>query len=186
MSARDIPALTEYAKNFAALTPAKEGILRELGERVKPRLSEVTDRFYDTLQQIPEAQPVLAGRVDALKQTHVRWLETVFSGPYDDSFTAAMYRVGEVHVKVKLPVEFMAGGMNLIAQQLIELVADTYRDDPDRCKEAMGAFSAMLGFCLFVMQQSYQSSSLAEELEKFLKITGMSRKLFDNLAAAYR
>jgi hypothetical protein len=36
------------------------------------------------------------------------------------------------------------------------------------------------------MQESYQSSSLAEELERFLIITGMSRLLFDNLAKAYR
>ena len=36
-----------------------------------------------------------------------------------------------------------------------------------------------------VMQESYQASSLAAELEKFLSITGMSRQLFDNLAEAY-
>lgn len=36
-----------------------------------------------------------------------------------------------------------------------------------------------------IMQQSYQESSIAEELEKFLKISGMSRTLFTNLAKAY-
>ena len=46
--------------------------------------------------------------------------------------------------------------------------------------------NAVLGFSLMVMQESYQSSSLAAELEKFLAITGMSRTLFDNLALAYK
>jgi len=36
------------------------------------------------------------------------------------------------------------------------------------------------------MQESYQAGSLAQELEKFLSISGMSRTLFDNLAKAYK
>ncbi len=36
-----------------------------------------------------------------------------------------------------------------------------------------------------VMQQSYQESGIAEELEKFLRISGMSRTLFTNRAKAY-
>jgi len=186
MSKRDLTALTEYAKAFSALTPDKEAVLRELGLAVAPRLGEVTDHFYTKLQTIPQARPVLEGRIDDLKRTHVHWLRSLFDGPYDDSFTAAMYRVGDVHVRVKLPVEFMAGGIVLITEQLIELVGEIYRDNIDRYKQAMSALNSILGFCLFIMQESYQSSSLAEELEKFLKITGMSRKLFDNLANAYR
>jgi hypothetical protein len=36
------------------------------------------------------------------------------------------------------------------------------------------------------MQESYQSSLLAQELDKFMAITGISRALFNNLAAAYK
>jgi len=46
------------------------------------------------------------------------------------------------------------------------------------------AINAALGFSLMVMQESYQASTLAGELEKFLAITGMSRTLFNNLAEA--
>ena len=55
-----------------------------------------------------------------------------------------------------------------------------------RLNKATAAVNSVLGFTLMVMQQSYESSRLAEELEKFLKITGMSRILFDNLASAYK
>jgi hypothetical protein len=177
--------LTEYAKAFSSLTAAREACLADMGEKIRPRLGEITDAFYDTLQGIPKTHPVLAGRVEALKKTHRRWLEGLFTGPFDESFAEAMYRVGDVHVKVKLPVEFMAGGMTLISEQLIRLVTECYEDDPGKSREALSAINAVLGFCLIIMQQSFQSSTLVEELDKFMKITGISRKLFNNLAAAY-
>jgi hypothetical protein len=185
MSKTDLFELTTYAKAFSELTPEREACLLEIGEILKPRLGQVTDRFYETLQTIRKAQPFIEGRVDALKKTHRMWLEGLFTGPFDENFAAAMYRVGDVHVKVKLPVEFMAGATTLIGQELTQLVIDAYGSDPAKCRDALTAINAILGFCLLIMQESYQSSTLASELEKFLQITGMSRTLFNNLAAAY-
>jgi hypothetical protein len=97
-----------------------------------------------------------------------------------------MYRVGAVHVKVGLPVEFMSGGMSLIAEELIELIGRTCGEDASRCRTLLKALNGVTGFSLLIMQQFYQSSSLAAELERFLAITGMSRTLFENLAGVYR
>jgi hypothetical protein len=97
-----------------------------------------------------------------------------------------MYQVGDVHVKVGLPVEFMAGAMTLVGSRINDRLGELLQNDPSRLRQAITAVNAVLGFTLMVMQQSYESSRLAEELEKFLKITGMSRTLFDNLASAYK
>jgi hypothetical protein len=185
MSEINFQELADYAKAFSSLTASKEACLIEIGEKIKPRLSEVTEAFYDTLQQIPKTHPLLAGRIDALKKTHRQWLDGLFTGPFDASFAEAMYRVGDVHVKVKLPVEFMAGGMTLINNQLIQLIVELYGDNPEKCREALSSVTAVLGFCLIIMQQSFQASTLVEELDRFMKITGISQKLFNNLAAAY-
>lgn len=185
MSEPDYEALTDYAKRFSGLTPEYEALLTELGPRISPKLGDVTDSFYSTLLQIDKAAPFLEGKLDQLKATHHHWLERLFTGPYDSEYTTAMYRVGEVHVRVKLPVEFMAGGITLICNALLPEIAAVYGDDRKRCTEATAAVNAMLGFSLMVMQESYQTTSLAAELERFLAITGMSRALFDNLAQAY-
>jgi hypothetical protein len=76
--------------------------------------------------------------------------------------------------------------MTLINHRLIALIVETYGDDKEHCAQILSAISAVTGLSLLVMQQSYQEASLAEELEKFLKISGMSRALFTNLATAYR
>ena len=182
----DFDALTEYAKRFSGLTPEYEALLAEVGPGVKPMLGEVTDSFYGTLVTIDKTKPFVEGRLDGLKATHKQWLETLFTGPYDSNYTAHMYHVGDVHVKVNLPVEFMAGGMTLIGNELLPVVSKVCGGDHEKCIKTTAAVNAMLGFSLMVMQESYQASSLAAELEKFLAITGMSRKLFDNLADAYK
>jgi hypothetical protein len=110
----------------------------------------------------------------------------VFTGPFDVNYVKSMYHVGDVHVQAKLPVEFMAGAMTLLTTRVNHLIGDILSDRPKTLIQATAAVSAVLGFTLMIMQQSYETSRLAEELEKFLKITGMSRTLFDNLASAYK
>lgn len=182
---QDLEKLTVYGKSFSGLTPELEALLVEVKDQIKPCLATVTDEFYQQLQLIPETATFLEGRIDNLKKTHALWMESLFTGPFDKDFTARMFRVGDVHVKVKLPVEFMAGAMTLINNRLYALIIETFGDDKKRCAQILTAVSAITGFALMVMQQSYQESTLAEELEKFLKISGMSRALFTNLALAY-
>lgn len=182
----DFNKLMNYARSFSGYSPECEAVLTEASKDILPRLSEVTDNFYTALQEIPDALPFIEGRLESLKATHHQWLEGVLKGPCDVKYTESMYKVGSVHVKVNLPVEFMAGGISIIQNSLISLVTDIYADDVGRVNKVLEAINAALGFSLMVMQESYQASSLAEELEKFLAITGMSRTLFNNLAEAYK
>jgi len=185
MAPIDFQTLEGYAKSFSGLTPERERLLIQIGPDISPSLPRVTDAFYQTLAGIPAAAAFLEGRLEPLKQTHLLWLDTLFVGPFDLAYVKTLYRVGHVHVKVNLPVEFMAGGITLIGGRLMEEIEHLYPDDLGLRRNAHGAVNSILGFSLFIMQKSYQSASLHAELEKFLKITGISRMLFNNLAAAY-
>ena len=77
-----------------------------------------------------EATRFLEGRVDNLKSLHTRWLESLFTGPYDEKYVESLYNVGYVHVKVNLPVEFMAGAMTLINSHLIRAQVETLPGSP--------------------------------------------------------
>lgn len=178
--------LTQYAKSFTGLTAEHEDLLKEVGPQIIPGLKTVTESFYAQLGAIPQTKPYLEGRVESLQAMHTQWLEGLFTKDFDTDYTAYMYKVGDVHVKVHLPVEFMSGGMTLINNQLIPLVVNLFSDDAEKCAKVLSAINAATGFSLLTMQQSYQEASIAEELEKFLKISGMSRVLFTNLAEAYK
>ncbi|MDQ7072633.1 MAG: hypothetical protein Q9N32_02560 [Gammaproteobacteria bacterium] len=75
--------------------------------------------------------------------------------------------------------------MSMIRNELIQLITNEFYDDKEKMVLALSSINSITSFSLFVMQQSYQESTIAEELEKFLEISGMSRDLFTNLANAY-
>ncbi|MGC2166609.1 MAG: protoglobin domain-containing protein [Gallionella sp.] len=184
MTNNDLQELADYAKGFSGFTPARQSLLSQIGPSMLPRLPIVTERFYEVLLQMPEPRKYLEGRVDALKSTHLRWLTSLFSGPFELEFAAAIHRAGQVHVRVDLPIEFMAGGMTIIGDLLIAEIEEMYSTDPTTRGAAHGAINAVLGFCLIVMQEALQESTLNLELDRFMKISGISRALFNNLAAA--
>ena len=186
MQAIDMQALCDYARQFSGVDEHRIATLRQIYPNVSDRLQEVTEMFYNRLQEIPKANKFLEGRVDSLKKTHVAWLHELFTSDYGEEYTQKLYHVGAVHVKVKLPVEFVAGAMTIIQSETTRLFAEIYAEDRELMTQAIQAVNAAAGFALLIMQESYQSSSMAEELEKFLRITGMSRALFNNLAKAYR
>ena len=185
MPEMNMKELSDYCKAFSGLTPEREKLLKEISNELTPYLEGVTNAFYDELMEIDQTLPFLEGKVVSLKQTHEQWLKDIFYKDFDEDYAAYIYHIGAVHVRIKLPVEFMAGAMTQIQRNMMPVLVKLYGEDPERFTKITEAIIAALGYNLQVMQESYQSSSLSAELEKFLKITGMSRVLFNNLAAAY-
>ena len=149
----------EQAKGLAGLTPELERCLQDIAPVILPRLEPVTDAFYTQLTSIPVTANFLQGcniTVSALKQTHARWLYTLFTQKIDMEFAHSMAKVGDTHVNIQLPLSFMAGAMNLINKELIVLVVTQFGDNPTNCIKALQAINAVTSFCLIIMQQSYQ------------------------------
>ncbi|MEZ5478183.1 MAG: protoglobin domain-containing protein [Thiolinea sp.] len=186
MTETDFTALCTYARHFSRLDDDKIATLHGLYADIQPRIPAVTDAFYTHLQTIPKTAPFLEGRLESLKKTHQDWTMELFTSAFDSAYTERLYRVGDIHVKIKLPVEFMAGAIFIIQSELMKQFQSLYGQDPVRLLTAADATNSATGFSLLIMQESFQSSTLVSELDNFLKITGMSRKLFNNLAMAYR
>lgn len=178
--------LHQHAAAFARLTPERQQLLHEVSPEVRPHLDAVTDRFYGHLQKVPRTAPFLEGRLPSLRRTYRAWLEELFTADYDAFYVERIYRIGDAHVQARLPVEFMAGGMTLVANELGPLMLELAAGDGARQVALAGAVTAVLGYSLIVMQESYQVSRLLAERENFLAVTGISRDIFNRLAAARR
>lgn len=181
--------LIQYAKAFSGLTSDLEACLKEIAPEITPHLKTVTNSFYNSLGEIPGAAKYLNGRIDKLKDTHLNWLNGLFTMTIDAEFAHRMYKVGETHFKISLPVEFMVGSMALLNNEFTLLVFNIFGNDPIKCAKILRAINAVstlsLMLMLMKMEQCYRESTIAEELERFLNISGMSRTLFTNLANAY-
>lgn len=186
MEQTDYEALCVDARLFAQLNEEKIRILHAIAPDIHSGLADVTAMFYQHLLSIPRVQPFLSGRVDTLQDSHLGWLQKLFSARFDADYAQMVYELGGIHGEIQLPAEFMAGAMSIIQGHLIGLLRNIYAEQPELLLESLLAINAALGFSLYIMQEAYQSSSLDNELERFLAITGMSRNLFENLAKAYR
>lgn len=174
--------LGNYARTLAGLTPDRERLLQEAAPQILPHLDGVTTAFYEQLQNVPRAAPFLEGRLPQLRRTHRIWLEAMFTSAYDAAFVERIYRIGDAHLRAGLPVEFMGGGVTIIGDHLLPVICELAGEDRLRASDLARAVNAALGFTLIVMQESYQLSKLALELDKFLAITGISRDLFTQLS----
>jgi len=75
----DFIELTRYAKQFSGLTIEKENVLLSANDELAPLLNVVTDNFYEAMSNIPEAASYLEGRITGLKQTHLNWMNSIFT-----------------------------------------------------------------------------------------------------------
>ena len=71
------PQLFAQLKQFIGFTADDIDNLRSLAPVFKEHGAAITDSFYERLAENPETGPLIAGRVDKLKQTHMRWMEGV-------------------------------------------------------------------------------------------------------------
>jgi hypothetical protein len=150
-----IEDLLNYAKLFSGLVAEDEACLKNIAPLVTPHLAEITDSFYAHLNNIPQAASFIKGRVEKLKVTHLNWLTSLFNQNIDINFVTAMYKTGDTHVKVHLPIEFMVGAMTLMNNDLIKLMFKLFPDNPQQCMNAIKAINAVTGLSLMLMLYSF-------------------------------
>lgn len=182
----DFDQLCAEARQLVGLSSADEATLRELAPILTPALDQVTDRFYAILGSQPRTAGFIVGRTDSLRKTHRAWLESLFTSTIDASYARWMHDIGSVHVRVNLPVEFMSSAMAVVQRELTALVAGNDALEAGLRARACAAISSACGFCELLMQKSFAVDRSADELERYLRITGVSRQLYEKLSAAFK
>ncbi len=158
----DMSALCEYARQFSGLEIWKISLLHRMYEDVIPSLQRITHNFYMRLQKIDTVAAYLSNhQIEHLKQTHLAWLRELFNTDFGVEYTRKMYTVGAVHVRVRLPVEFMGASIGMMQSELIRLFGEMYAHDQQAMLDAIQAVNAATTFSLLVMQKSYHSSTFA-------------------------
>lgn len=136
----------------------------------------ITDRFYANIATDPTTAAQIEGRVDALKATHGVWMMELFSGDYGEAYFERRKRIGEAHVRIGLPPQFVEGVMSAIRG---EGEAAIHAEIADKAEASAKVKSLMkiLDLDLIVINLAYSE----ERIELMCKITGMRRNLIENL-----
>jgi hypothetical protein len=167
------PQLFAQLKQFIGFTADDIDNLRSLAPVFKEHGAAITDSFYERLAENPETGPLIAGRVDKLKQTHMRWMEGLFRGEYGDPYMEERWRIGLVHVRVGVPPWWVEAVTSYLRSAGVGLITTTYPGD--RGAALAQSYLKILDIDLWLINLAYND----ERLARLSSFTGMSRKLLE-------
>ncbi|MCA9695240.1 MAG: hypothetical protein KC636_37015 [Myxococcales bacterium] len=171
---QDNNAIYAEAKRFVDFTDDDAANLVKLAPLFAERGAALTDAFYEKLLSVPETAAIIEGRVDALKQTHARWMAGLFSGDYGEEYFQSRFRIGLVHAKVGVLPRFCECVISVLRTGAHRIMAETIGD----CAELSRSYQSVvrvLDLDLMIINLAYEG----ERLDRLSKFTGMSRKLLE-------
>ncbi len=151
--------------------------LEQIAPYIRPFIPAITDAFYECLQADQHTAPHVAGRVEQLKVTHVAWLNSLFDGRYGDAFVAQQERIGKAHVAAKIPPLFVASSMSFLRAAFTRQIEIAMKGTGEAPGKYISALMAVLDLCQYLIDRAYDE----DRLDRLVDVTGMSRKLLENL-----
>lgn len=168
------PSLFQELKQFIGFSDADAANLRALAPIFAEGGHAVTDEFYSRLEKNPETANLIAGRVDALKATHNRWMTELFAGDYGDTYLESRWKIGLVHVRVGISPHWVEAVVSFLRAAAIELIEQKIADKALQADYAQ-AVVRILDLDLMIINLAYGE----ERLDRLSQFTGMSRKLIE-------
>ena len=132
--------------SFLQFTQKDEEQLKALSEVFAPHISDIVKQFYEHLQGFEETASLLTNELIAtrLREIQRRYLERLTEGKYDQKYAEERSQIGHVHNRVGLTPKWYIGTYNLYIHLLIPLICQAYRDEPERCQNAILALTKVL------------------------------------------
>ncbi len=143
--------------NVGGLCKENQDVLVTVGNLITPFIQELTDRFYESLQDDPQTAPYLEGRLDMLKKTHVAWMKELFAGDYGEDFIRRQEKIGDVHVRVRVPPLFVAASMSFLRGALPKIISEQVHDTKIADKGIVSILQ-LLDLCQYLIDRSYNHS----------------------------
>jgi len=126
--------------------------LREQAQAIAPVLSEA---FYQRLLAHPLTAEFVLGQIEARKSTLEQWFLDLFCGNYDHDYIRRRLRIGEVHVRIGLPIRYPLAMVDIILEKGLEVAAT--HTEPEQAQQA---FRKLLALDMAVFNQAYEDVQL--------------------------
>lgn len=183
-------------KRYVGFTDEDAAILKEIAPILKPYIPEMVDKFYDEVKQHEGTMEVITGgdeQIERLKKTLKQWATQLFELDYNEDFAEKRYKIGYRHVDLGLDQKYVISAMGIVSNHFMMCANKEFGDNPAKLKKVADALEKAININLNLMCETYTiamheklTKQEQENLENFLKITGMSKKLYENMANSYR
>ena len=173
-------ALFQELQRYVGFGEADERALRALHPALKDSFPAVSEAFYERVLEHPNARAALTRgekHVGQLKGTLVKWMNELFTGPWDAAYVERRARIGRVHVQIALPQHYMVSAMNVVRVQLRERIAGILDEHSPEGRVGRDALERICDLDLALMLHTYRedleaSQARTERLSTFGQLVG--------------
>jgi len=148
----------EKVMAYVGFDDSSTAALREAKALVAPHFGAIIDDFYDTIEAHPDARAAITGgasQIARLKQSLLRWIDDLFTGPHDEAYFERRLRIGRVHVRIDLPQMYMLTAMDRIRVQTMAVMRGAGLDEGG-LRRMLTAIHQILDIELAIMLESYR------------------------------
>ena len=137
--------------------------IQKARELVTGAIPRMVDDFYEEIQRHPNAAAVITGgraQIERLKQTLHRWIESLFSGTYDEEFVRTRWRVGRRHVEIGLDQAFATAALSRLRNGILQHLQISWSGSPRELLEIEHALNKLLDLEVAIIEMAYQQHFL--------------------------
>jgi two-component system sensor histidine kinase HydH len=154
----------ESLKQYVGFAETSSALLRDFRPLAQPHFQPIIDDFYRAIEEHPGARAAITGgpaQIERLKQTLLRWIDTMLLGPHDEAYFEMRARIGRMHVRIDLPQAYMFTAMNRIRVRLMDVLWDQLGEQPDLLRRTGDALHQIIDLELAIMLETYREDMVA-------------------------
>lgn len=95
--------------------------------------------------------------LDHLKKTHIAWMTDFFCGNHGEEFISRQMKIGEIHVKFRIPPLFVAASMSFLRAALPSIVMKNVPEKAEAVR-AVASLLHLLDLCHYLIDSSYNAA----------------------------
>lgn len=183
---QDVFAHYESLQRYVGWTDDDASRVRSIGDMVRPAFAPLIDDFYEAIQREPQTARLITGgeqQIARLKKTLLKWLDELFSGPYDRQYVARRWQVGRRHVEIGLRQVFADAAMARLRDGLNVALQQNWMGGPGEVWLHVRSLNRLLDLELALIEDAYTVESLVEQRQA---VRRQSEATFRNLVEAAR
>jgi len=139
------------------LSADEKTLLASLKEAASQQAPIMVEAFYARLFASENTKEYFEGAtMERLHSMIATWFTDLFSGDYDTAYVEQRLYIGNVHVKIGLPVRYPIAMLDIVSQHGLEVA----RQSSDSSK-AEKAFLKVLSLDVAIFNQAYEDNQLS-------------------------
>lgn len=153
------------------LTSAEKAALATVKDQVQSVAPQMVDAFYTRLLAHAPTAEYLQDQVEHLRGKLQDWFVQLFAGQYDQAYVQSRLLIGQIHVRIGLPVRYPLAMMDL----MLKFGEEVSRQSPQP-ELAVTAFHKLLALDIAIFNQAYEDTHL-QHLAEMVGNERLARRL---------